>query len=670
MRTLRAIFLEPLGLRFKSELFQHLQTMLLVRVTVLSLLLSATSWSFTSEEGVAHVSDASFRLIALIYFVSLANAIVVRLAQNLVPVALMQISLDVALSTVAISYTGGAISPLFFLYLLSVFGGAYALSYTGALLAASLSGICYGLIAAGIISGNLIQPSVLHFLTVYTGLVVVGCGATFLSKRADSAETEAEEHRELAQELSWKKEQLFNDLPDGMITVDLTEMITNINRAAAAVLGISDDTRSELVGANLNTVFTELSNANLKSETGDLKEVGEFSISADPSAEEKFIYFETKPLTSPKGEEIGSTILLRDVSELRNMARQLSLHEKVTRLIAEASHMDVKALEDAVPALVAESSQMKSVLELVQRVATSDASALVTGESGTGKEVVARTIHTCSERGRKPFVAINCGAMPENLLESELFGHKKGSFTGAINDSIGLLRQAEGGTVFLDEIGELPMSMQTKLLRVLQERKVRPVGGLNDIAIDVRIIAATNKDLRKAIAENKFREDLFYRLNVVEIMIPALRERKEDIPALVTHFIHRHHRSGHGSRVQISPKALELLMRHGFPGNIRELENIIERALVFGGDAILPEHLPPDLNVALAGKENALESELLTLPLDLEAELAKIEQALLKQALDQTGGIKKHAAELLGLNFRSLRYRLKKYGLASELEDQ
>ena len=359
--------------------------------------------------------------------------------------------------------------------------------------------------------------------------------------------------------------------------------------------------------------------------------------------------------------------LLSDLNKVRELEEKLSYHEQVSQLL---QNRDVDTRNIFNVTIIGEGNMMKTLLTLVGKVAPSDASVLVTGESGTGKELIAQAIHELSARHTKPFVAINCGAIPESLIESELFGHKRGSFTGAISDNPGLFRKASGGTIFLDEIGELPAHMQTKLLRALQDRTVRSVGDVNDSAIDVRVISATNRDLKKEIQNGNFREDLFYRLNVVNLVVPPLRERKEDLPLLIRHFLTKYC-IGNQAIPQISPEALQQLKDYPFPGNIRELENIIERALLLGGPAILPEHLPEEVrqkspSLSLPNLISPSETQLIELPLDLDSVLNEFERQMLLKALNQTGGAKKQAANLLGLNFRSFRYRLKKYGMSEE----
>ena len=316
---------------------------------------------------------------------------------------------------------------------------------------------------------------------------------------------------------------------------------------------------------------------------------------------------------------------------------------------------------------------MRKVFSLIERVAASEANVLICGESGTGKELAARAIHAGSHRRRGPFVAIDCGAVPESLIESLLFGHKKGSFTGADTDQTGLFKQAHGGTLFLDEIAELPLLMQAKLLRAIQEKTIRPIGAEREIVIDVRIIAATNKNLRQEVTGGRFREDLYYRLNVVGINLPPLRERKEDIPLLVNAILK--HLIKTGGLPLVPPASLQILMNYDYPGNVRELENILERAVVLGGEAILPEHLPEYMCHQATLKDQShspgdlqetqiLVNENLQLPVDLDTLLSTIERKYLEIALIKTNGVKKRAAELLGMNFRSFRYRLQKFGMS------
>jgi two-component system response regulator PilR (NtrC family) len=314
--------------------------------------------------------------------------------------------------------------------------------------------------------------------------------------------------------------------------------------------------------------------------------------------------------------------------------------------------------------IIGKSPKMQRVYELVEKVAQTKANVLITGESGTGKELVAKAIHYNSARKDQSFVTLNCGAIPENLLESELFGHMKGSFTGAIANKRGLLEMAAGGTLFMDEIGELPLPLQVKLLRVIQEREFKRVGGTEDIKVDVRIISASNQDLQQKVAHGGFREDLFYRLNVIQIKLPPLRERKEDISLLVNHFI-RKYSAETGKEIEgVLPEALELLLNYDFAGNVRELENIIERSITLETSPTITErHIRSYLNERMMSKSMPPTLEIPEEGIDLNKVVEDLEKAFILKALEHTEGVKKKAAELLGMNFRAMRYKLAKYDL-------
>ena len=306
------------------------------------------------------------------------------------------------------------------------------------------------------------------------------------------------------------------------------------------------------------------------------------------------------------------------------------------------------------------SPQMLDIFETIRKAADSVSTVLITGESGTGKELVARAIHEESPRRNGPFVSINCGAVPETLMESELFGHVKGAFTGAVANTVGLFSAAAGGTLFLDEVTEVPSSVQVKLLRAIQEREIRRVGDTRDIKVDVRLIAASNREVAKAVADGVLREDLFYRLNVIPIHLPPLRERREDIPLLVAHFVRRLSAELGRPVRSVTPEALAILETYRWPGNVRELANVIERALVLGsGDRLDAPGLPPDLRRPRDVQDVAVE-----IPedgLDLEATLSQIEHRYIQTALARTGGVQTRAAELLRVSLRQIRYKLQKY---------
>jgi two-component system response regulator AtoC len=310
--------------------------------------------------------------------------------------------------------------------------------------------------------------------------------------------------------------------------------------------------------------------------------------------------------------------------------------------------------------LLGQSEGIMRVLRLIDKVAEYRTTVLIQGESGTGKELVARALHKRSARAARAFVAINCGAIPESLMESELFGHKRGAFTDAHSDKRGLAQEADGGTLFLDEVGELTLALQVKLLRVLQEGVVRPLGAVKDIQVDARIVAATVRDLAKEVAAGRFREDLYYRLNVLQINVPPLRERQTDIPLLADHFIERNN-CRLGTRIQgLDAAAKKLLLSYQWPGNVRELENVIERAVVLAdGDLLGVEALPPQLHDPSDAVAGALQSG----ELSIKRATTLIEQFLIRRALDKTRGNRTAAAKLLEISHRALLYKIKDYGL-------
>jgi two-component system response regulator PilR (NtrC family) len=313
--------------------------------------------------------------------------------------------------------------------------------------------------------------------------------------------------------------------------------------------------------------------------------------------------------------------------------------------------------------LVGRSAKMRAIFQLIERVAGTNSTIMISGESGTGKELIARAIHYNSQRRERPFVSINCGALPDPLLESELFGHMKGSFTGASSNKKGLFEVADGGTIFLDEIGETSPAMQIKLLRVLQERRIRRVGGTEEIEVDVRVITATNQNLETMVREKAFREDLFYRINVIPIRMPALREKPEDIPSLADHFLEKYGRQVGKSIDGISEAALECLEAYQWPGNVRELENVIERAVALETETLIrPDSLPREVRLGTASR-GEVDVVLPDGGIDLDRHLEELRRRYMMEAMERTGGVQTRAAEMLGMTFRSFRYFAKKYGL-------
>jgi len=349
-----------------------------------------------------------------------------------------------------------------------------------------------------------------------------------------------------------------------------------------------------------------------------------------------------------------------------NREVRATVQRAITARHERAAGGESGAIWEKVAGMVGHGASMQEVFGVVRRVAPTDSTVCITGESGTGKELIARALHRASARSAHPFISVNCGAFVETLLESELFGHARGAFTGAVSDRKGLFQVADGGTLFLDEVGEMTPATQVKLLRVLEDRTVTPVGAHAAVPISVRIVAATNKQLEAEARSGNFREDLFYRLNVIPLHLPPLRERRDDIPLLAGQFLARYARSMGKSVTVFQPAAMDALMAHDWPGNVRELENRVQRAVALAEG--------PEIGVdALMGRPAGARSEV-QLPMatpaaipeegfDLTEHLEQVEKQLLKRALEQTGGHATNAAALLGLTFRAFRYKLKKYGL-------
>lgn len=329
------------------------------------------------------------------------------------------------------------------------------------------------------------------------------------------------------------------------------------------------------------------------------------------------------------------------------------LLETVSRALQKLSTLDAE--------IISVSPEMDRVKKLILKIAKSNSTVLIRGESGTGKELIARSIHTNSLRGSEVFQAVNCAAINENLLESELFGHEKGSFTGAVGEKKGLFEVANNGTLFLDEIGELDIALQAKLLRALQEKEIRRVGGVKEIDVDVRVLAATNRDLLKMTEENRFREDLYYRLNVLSIEIPPLRERRSDIPVLIEYFIKKHTRNSE-RKISVDSAAKKLLEDYGYPGNVRQLESAIERAILLcENDVITTDDLPPEMSAGWGASMTASAENFKLPPEGVNFE--DVEKSLIMQAMERTDNNITKSAKLLGLTFRTLQYRLEKFGL-------
>ncbi|MDD2943060.1 MAG: sigma 54-interacting transcriptional regulator [bacterium] len=668
--SLRTYLLSTPAMPEKSLLRKALIVIIFMRVVTLLAILALSGWRALGPGGSQSSAQAVVIPITVILAISIINAFWVRNTRKLRRTGSIQFALDIVFVSFAIYLTGSHSATI--LYLLVILAASFAFGSHGALLAALFSAICYSLIVGGVMpSPGKVRDhaSSMEIFLSYLSLTVIALLSGYLSRQRDLlARMTASQAADL-NTLSNERKQIFNDISDGIITVDLDSAITSINEAAKSIMQLKNAPADTLIGRPLPEILVKAGIDALHCSYSELQneKIKELIIPGK-NGTPIHLNYSLRPLTSDDGSQTGEILIFRDMSHLRTMEETLSLHERMSALISQTEEGEriTGSLQ-----MIGDSSVMHQVFSLVDKVAPSEASVMICGESGTGKELIANAIHRKSKRCNHPFVAINCGAIPENLIESELFGHKRGAFTGAISDSPGLLRRAEGGTVFLDEIGELPINMQTKLLRVLQEKTVRAIGDTKDYKLDIRIVAATNRNLKQEIAVGTFREDLYYRLNVVNLWVPPLRERTEDIPPLVAHFISKYCDPDQ-VLPRVSPEALKSLSSYNFPGNVRELENIIERAIVLGGSAITRDHLPDEVKdftqTAIISRftnksKKETTASAISLPVDLDQLIADLERRYITEALDQSKGARKEAADLLGVNMRSLRYRLKKYDM-------
>jgi PAS domain S-box-containing protein len=453
---------------------------------------------------------------------------------------------------------------------------------------------------------------------------------------------------------------IFSQSPIGVVLYDRGGRPVAANGAFNEMFHLPDNAPPERIPALLDLVCSESLNDILSAGITECRDSVLEQETADGGVEERFLEWHITPIvaTEPSVEMLLAQV--QDVTERRQAEKaKLQAAEKA----AESARQLVKNLRKEVQQafsfrnMVSRSPQMRKIFELLPEVAETTTTVLVTGESGTGKELVAHAIHELGPRKDKPFVAINCSALPDNLLESELFGYKAGAFTDAKKDKPGKFALAEGGTIFLDEVGDVSPAMQVKLLRVLQEKTYEPLGGTKSLKADVRVITATNRDLQSMVKQGEFREDLYYRLNILEIKLPPLRERRTDVPLLVEHFIgifnQRYNRTVEG----ITNEALDTLLTHEFPGNVRELENIIERAFIFCKEGeIQLNHLPDEL----AGTDCAEAAKTLT----CFGSFDELEAHYIRAVLEETGGNKLDAAKKLGIHKSTLFRKLKKLGIA------
>lgn len=650
------------------------QMLVAIRLVLLgTALLSAAFTTIFGDSGASSRVEFFYFPAGILFGFSLVSALWLRRRRPSATFDAMQLIADGVIVTAIVYITGGADSPFQFLYIPIVILSSIRFSRRGGLVASAGATLMYAsllvLLKLGLVMSADGTPDSLHnfggiffqLVGLTSAMVLVAVGTDFLLQRLNSVALEAQGSTKALHELSVAQEHLIDGISEGLIQTDLNQKIRSINVAACSLLGVE---KVDWDGRDILELlrFACIENPAADGVNSKLAQQ-ELSIKKKNGAEIRAI-LHGRYLQDLAGINTGILFSLRDVTVLRSVEDQLQLQEKMARLLSSES---ASAHADSCGNLIGESLVMKKVFSVVRRVAQSDATVLVTGESGTGKELVARAIHGASARSRGNFVAVNCGAIPENLIESELFGHKKGAFTGADRDTLGLFRQADGGTIFLDEIGELPLLMQAKLLRVLQDRSVRPVGSTSDIPVNVRIVAATNRKLRAEVSAGRFREDLYFRLNVVQVALPPLRDRKEDLPVLVQAILRK--LVGPGVVPVVPAGTMELLTQYAYPGNVRELENILERAVVLGGEVLLPEHLEFIRADEFARSETQIIiADDISFPCKLEVVLEALEKRYLEAALEEAGGGKKKAAELLGINFRSFRYRLGKLGIASDGE--
>ncbi len=440
---------------------------------------------------------------------------------------------------------------------------------------------------------------------------------------------------------------VFDSAYEGIVIVDENARITTFNQAYADFLGVH---RQDMIGRKVDEVV-ENTRMHIVVKTGQAEFRQIQRIKGHDMVCDRIPIWEGKRIIGAVGK-----VLFRDISEVDELQEQAKrLKQEVEYYKGQLRRQEQQA-RYSIENIIGQSRAINNLKDLINKVGRSKSTVLIRGECGTGKELVAHAIHNSSPNFRGPFIKVNCAAIPENLLESELFGYEEGAFTGAKKGGkIGKFEQANDGTIFLDEIGDMPLGMQVKLLRVLQEKEVERVGGTRTVKVPARVITATHRDLEQMVREGKFRQDLFYRLNVVNLEIPALRQRPEDIPVLIEYFLDKLGRVLGCGRKRMSPEALEILLNHNWPGNIRELENVLERALnMVEGEKILPEYLP--LYLTETKKVNSTVNS-------LKEALARTEQELLRQALESCHGNSLEAAKLLGLSKSTFYERIARYGL-------
>jgi two-component system response regulator PilR (NtrC family) len=663
----------------RKELIEKIRWLLLLRVVTLSFFLGASALFhfFQLERDVIYLVSLSVSLI-LAYLISVGSALFLPRVKNLRRFAHAQVSFDVLLITGIIWLTGDIASPFSFLYNLAVLNAAILLFYRGAFLTAASSSVCYTALLlwsrywdhAGMGMPLYWSPLVTVLLNIGSYFVIAWLGG-FLADKLGEIEKLLKEKQIDYLELDAFKDALLEGIGSGVAITNDKGQINFFNRQAQTLTGLEE---TNAMGKCLDQLFPGLNYDLQRNRSAGTIITEEFPFES-PQGARRQLRVTLAPLSNAKEVFVGFVAILSDITQQKQIEEQVRLEEEMRRARQEALSESAAVIERGdfhFEGIIGKSGGIAKIYQLIQKVATSNTNVLISGESGTGKELVARSIHLNGPRKDKPFVAVNCGAIPETLIESELFGHMRGAFTGAVSDHTGLFKRADQGTVFLDEVGELPLHLQVKLLRVLQDKTFTPVGGTKQIKVDVRVISATNRDLRRELEEGRFREDLFYRLNVVHMVLPPLRSRKEDIPGLAHYFLRKFADAQSKNVEEISSSALMHLMNYAFPGNVRELENILEHAVAVANENVLSEE---DLPQHVRGAPLADEAELFerTAPggaelffskgLSLDVELETHEKCILLGALKRANGVQKKAAEILGINYRSLRHRLEKYDM-------
>jgi two-component system response regulator PilR (NtrC family) len=650
-----------------------LQSLLASRVCVLAiaLLVASTYASFYRHEIPTSIYNYRYLALAIFFAFTALSCLWYIWRGSTQKFILLQFAADILLASALVYFSGAAKSPFLFLYLILVLSSALLAGFRAAIFTifACLSGFIAVQVGINQVTNSDItifgkSEFLIELFGLTIGMLAAALAPRILKKHLALTQQAVLDSESKLKSANLQQNNLLNQLPFAVVTSDQFGMITHINRKACELFNLAHE---QVFNSPFDQIFqmTENNNENYSAQKKlEPNHKTNFDVKSLKSNLEITCNVIRKNNSIEIDSMTGEIYIFEPISESLHERELDSINQNVIDIIS-AQVSKKNEIRELVPGFVAQSPIMHKIFSLISKVAKTDASVLVTGESGTGKELVARSIHDLSERANAKFVAINCAAIPEHLLESEFFGHKKGAFTGAYQDRLGLFEIANCGTIFLDEIGELPLHLQSKLLRVLQEKTFRPIGSNVEHNLNVRIIAATNRSLHKEVASEKFREDLYYRINVVSIALPPLRERKEDIPILIESIFNKLNLKV--DDLNLTKDNLNILMSYNYPGNVRELENIIERALVMGDGKLNLDFLQfGKLNTSENFETKIITLDQVNLPVELDQLLAQLERNCIEQALSQAEGIKVKAAELLGMNLRSFRYRLEKFEMKDE----